>query len=71
MPKEIKDKFTNLPISRQRKYQLRMLKRRRCTVCGDKQGRLIGLCDFHADARTEYSNKRYHEQKEQKIKEQE
>jgi hypothetical protein len=31
----IKDEFTDLPISRQRKYQLRMEKAGRCTECGE------------------------------------
>ena len=30
----IKDEFTHLKISRQRKYQLRMLRDKRCMVCG-------------------------------------
>ena len=34
MRKRIKDEFTGLRISRQRKYQLRMLRDRRCTECG-------------------------------------
>ena len=35
MRKRIEDEFTHLPISRQRKYQLRMQRDRRCTECGD------------------------------------
>jgi hypothetical protein len=31
----IRDEFTELPISRQRKYQLRMQRDRRCTECGE------------------------------------
>ena len=31
----IEDEFTTLPISRQRKYQLRMQRDGRCTECGD------------------------------------
>ena len=34
MRKRIQDEFTDLPISRQRKYQLRMQRDRRCTECG-------------------------------------
>ena len=34
MNKRIEDEFTHLKISRQRKYQLRMLRDRRCTECG-------------------------------------
>ena len=31
----IQDEFTALPISRQRKYQLRMQRDQRCTECGE------------------------------------
>jgi hypothetical protein len=34
MRKAIEDEFTHLPISRQRKYQLRMQRDNRCTECG-------------------------------------
>lgn len=34
MRRRIQDEFTDLPISRQRKYQLRMQKASRCTECG-------------------------------------
>lgn len=35
MKKPIQDEFTHLNISRQRKYQLRMSRDRRCTECGE------------------------------------
>jgi hypothetical protein len=35
MRKRIEDEFTDLPVSRQRKYQLRMKRDRRCTECGE------------------------------------
>jgi hypothetical protein len=35
MKKPIQDEFTGLPISRQRKYQLRMQRDQRCTECGE------------------------------------
>ena len=35
MRPSIKDEFTHLPISRQRKYQLRMERDGRCTECGE------------------------------------
>jgi hypothetical protein len=35
MRTRIKDEFTDLPISRQRKYQLRMQRDKRCTECGE------------------------------------
>jgi len=34
MRRPIKDEFAALPISRQRKYQLRMQRDKRCTECG-------------------------------------
>jgi hypothetical protein len=34
MRHSIIDEFTHLPISRQRKYQLRMQRDKRCTECG-------------------------------------
>jgi hypothetical protein len=37
MPKEIKDEFTDLPVSRQRKYQLRMARDGRCIICGEPE----------------------------------
>ncbi len=35
MRKRIEDEFTNLPVSRQRKYQLRMKRDHCCTECGE------------------------------------
>jgi hypothetical protein len=35
MRRRIADEFSDLPISRQRKYQLRMQRDKRCTECGD------------------------------------
>ncbi len=34
MKPAIQDEFTHLPISRQRKYQMRMKRDKRCTECG-------------------------------------
>ena len=34
MSKAIQDEFTHLKVSRQRRYQLRMERDRRCTECG-------------------------------------
>ena len=36
MRKPIQDELTAMPISRQRKYQLRMQKQKRCTMCGEE-----------------------------------
>ncbi|HTL56406.1 MAG TPA: hypothetical protein VL361_12055 [Candidatus Limnocylindrales bacterium] len=35
MRRPIQDEFTKLQISRQRKYQLRMQRDKRCTECGE------------------------------------
>jgi hypothetical protein len=35
MRTRIEDEFTHLPVSRQRKYQLRMQRKHRCTECGE------------------------------------
>ena len=35
MRKQIQDEFTRLRISRQRKYQMRMKRDKRCTECGE------------------------------------
>ena len=35
MRAQIEDEFTDLPISRQRKYQMRMQRDKRCTECGE------------------------------------
>ncbi len=35
MRRRIKDEFTDLAVSRQRKYQLRMQRDHRCTECGE------------------------------------
>jgi hypothetical protein len=48
MKKHIEDEFTDLPMSRQRKYQLRMQRDQRCTECGEPAAR--GL--RHEDAAT-------------------
>jgi hypothetical protein len=35
MPKAMKDEFSDQPISRQRKFQLRMKREKRCQICGE------------------------------------
>jgi len=40
MPKIIKDEFTGLPVSPQRRYQLRMKRDGRCAICGEPR---VGL----------------------------
>jgi len=48
----IQDEFTGLPVSRQRKYQLRKLKERRCIICGEPAA-LSHYCTRHAVAARE------------------
>lgn len=36
MPKIIKDEFTDMPVSRQRKWQLRVMARGLCALCGKR-----------------------------------
>ena len=43
----IKDEFTSLKISRQRKYQLRMQRDRRCTECGEPTDGQSSRCVEH------------------------
>ena len=45
---KIMDEFTDLPISTQRKWQLRQRKRGKCTRCA-KPATKGGLCDRHAE----------------------
>ena len=47
MPARIIDEFTDLPISRQRKYQLRMAKQGRCVNCGKKATRNLDKGNKH------------------------
>jgi len=57
MRKPIKDKFARLKVSRQRKYQLRMLARRRCIICGERAV-TVSHCLRHAVEVREASRKR-------------
>ena len=55
---KIKDKFTNLPVSRQRKYQLRKKKNGLCILCG--KPRVTAMhCLEHAIAKRESDRRRY------------
>ena len=46
MKSRIQDKFTRLPVSRQRKYQLRMRQKKRCIICGEPAANATH-CLFH------------------------
>jgi len=52
MPKAIIDELTHLPLSRQRRYQIRMVARGRCPICG-KPAVSGTRCPFHAAANHE------------------
>jgi hypothetical protein len=57
--KLVRDEFTDLPISRQRKYQLRMQRDKRCHICGEP---LVGsgfLCLKHLVEAREWARKRF------------
>ena len=53
----IKDEFTGLQISRQRKYQLRMRKRHRCILWGERAA-TRSRCLKHAIRFREWSRKK-------------
>ena len=57
MRRPIQDEFTKLPISRQRKYQLRMQKQKRCTLCGEVAV-TRSRCLAHAVKFREYSRQK-------------
>jgi hypothetical protein len=48
----IRDEFTDLPVSRQRKYQLRMGRDQRCLICG-KPAVIDRFCLKHSVANRE------------------
>ena len=49
MPKLILDEFSNLPVSRQRKWQLRRERDGFCRICGVKRATVGVFCAYHAD----------------------
>jgi hypothetical protein len=51
------DEFTHLPISRQRKYQLRQERDGRCSLCGEP-ALSASLCRKHLVRRREVQRKR-------------
>lgn len=55
---KIKDKFSALPVSRQRKWQLRRKKENRCQICGQPSVTAMH-CLKHAIEKREYERKRY------------
>lgn len=59
MPRPIKDEFTPLLVSRQRKWQLRRTRDGFCPICGQKPEKAASYCAKHADAHAEIQRKRY------------
>lgn len=57
MPKAMKDEFSDLPISRQRKFQLRMKREKRCQICAEPIG-MGSRCVKHLVANRERARKR-------------
>jgi hypothetical protein len=49
MPRLIQDEFTDLPISRQRRYQLRCEANGRCRLCGRPAVADVPYCRKHYD----------------------
>ena len=58
MRHRIEDEFSGLPISRQRKYQLRKQRDRRCTECGEPALRASRCLKHLIVARERQRNKR-------------
>jgi hypothetical protein len=55
MPKLIQDRFTSLPVSRQRKYQLRREAAGRCRLCGEPGA---PYCARHSEAQGKFRQNR-------------
>lgn len=52
--KKIEDEFTPLPLSNQRKWQLRRKRDKRCVSCG-KPAVTTHYCQFHHDKKKDYA----------------
>lgn len=55
----ILDEFTNLPVSRQRKWQLRQNAKGRCVICGQPRPGHRTCCDKHAWRNTTLAKARH------------
>jgi len=53
----IADEFTNLPLSRQRKYQMRMQRDSRCILCGEPTDGKANCLHHRNRAREKYQRK--------------
>jgi hypothetical protein len=62
--KAIRDKFSKLPISRQRKYQLRRAREGKCEICGDPAAKGFARCPkCHVKARERQRHLRGHKRR--------
>lgn len=62
----IHDEFTDLKISRQRKYQLRKTRDGQCRICGDMASPFSrGYCKYHRRKKLESRRRYYREHREQ------
>jgi hypothetical protein len=59
----IHDKYTYAPISRQRKYQLRMRDKHKCIICGESATN-SHFCVIHANKANELAKAHYHKTKQ-------
>jgi hypothetical protein len=59
----IRDQYTYAPISRQRKYQLRMRDKGKCIICGANRTN-SHFCEEHAKKASEMAKQQYHKQKD-------
>ena len=63
----IQDEFTNLPISRQQKYRLRMRRDGRCRICGEPAAG-AQYCLKHLVQTREYTRKTVKRVKRKRLK---
>lgn len=64
MGEKIEDEFTDLPYSRQYKWQLRKKKQKRCTICGKARAtHSVHFCQYHLDRANEKGKEKYHSNK--------
>ena len=59
----VRDKYTYMPISRQRKYQLRMRDKGKCIICGD-EAITSHFCETHAKKANALSKAHYQRTKD-------
>lgn len=61
----IRDKYTDKPISRQRKYQLRQRDKGKCIICGENRAESNRhYCEIHAAQANKAATAAYYRRKE-------